>query len=330
MFTSRVAVASSLCIAVIVLMAAFSARSALSNNTNIVQVSDPAYFFSAGIPADWKVTHSKNPTSFLRVSAKSSTGDSSVSFYAIRRPGVIELEKFAGMDSQLFKNLGSMTDTRNIREYLLFTKAIEKAYGKNIQGLHALARFESHGSYAYVLLAAGGSSDFSAAKNIFETFQVHIPDQLNLKNMFTLEGVVGGVIALLGVDDDLNAPLVGAFVIALIPFLGVGVLYLLGKSGQLVRKGVELKKALKRVKRDATQKGLQINNNVWHRYNRKATWFIFAPLLGWGVVYSFLTVALPLKLLFFSLIALVVPLLGYFGIFFVPSDDAADYVPKGL
>lgn len=299
------------CIVVVILASSFSARysvAALSSNTNTVQVTDSAYFFSASIPADWRVTRPKDPTSFLRVSAKSSTGDFSVSFYAFRRPGVIELEKFARMDSQFFKNLGPMTDTRNIREYLFWTRAIEKTYGKNTRGLYTLARFESHGSYAYALVAAGSSPDFSAAKNVFKTFHVDIPESAQLAPEYSLEWAKGVVISL----------------------LGIAVLYLLGKSGQLVRRGVELKKALKSAQRDATQKGLQINDNVFRRYHRKATWLICAPLLGWSAAYSILMVASPLKIMWPSFFFLLFPLFGYFGFVVVPSDDAADYAPKGL
>lgn len=224
------------CLAVVILASSFSSQhsvATISNITNIVKVSDPKYYFSFNIPADWKITRSKNPTSFLRVSVKSPKGDSTVSIYALHQPGLIDLEEFA-MNFQRVMKLGQMTETRNIREYLLFTRAIEKTYGQNIRGLHALARFESRGSYAYVLLAVVRSPDFSVAKNVFETFQIDISAFTQLKNIFTIEGVGNGVIW----------------------FLVVGVLYWL--SGQLfrywlsrhIRKGIEFKRDLKNAKRD--------------------------------------------------------------------------------
>ncbi|MFA6971436.1 MAG: hypothetical protein WC208_08560 [Gallionella sp.] len=111
-----------------------------------------------------------------------------------------------------------------------------------------------------------------------------------------------------------------------ISLLCIGVLYLLGKTGQFVRRGIELKKVLKNAKIEATTNGFQLND-LWFKYDRKATLFVLVPLLGWGGTYTYLAFILPLKSLLWSLIVLGVPLLGYFGIFFVPSDDGSDYIP---
>ena len=106
----------------------------------------------------------------------------------------------------------------------------------------------------------------------------------------------------------------------------IGVLYLLGKTGQLMRKGVEIKKALKKAKFEGAQKEL-VPNPKWHEFNRKATRWIIGPILGWAAVYTVLFLMLPSGVFLLSLLALILPVLGYFGIFFVPSEDLDDYLP---
>lgn len=122
---------------------------------------------------------------------------------------------------------------------------------------------------------------------------------------------------------------VGWLVGLVISLLFIGVLYLLGKTGQIVRRGVEIKKMLRKAKLDAATNGLQIDGGRYRKYDRKATFFISVPVLGWSTTCTYLAVILPVKVLTWLLVFLIVPLLGYFGIFFVPSDDGSDYVPHG-
>lgn len=112
-----------------------------------------------------------------------------------------------------------------------------------------------------------------------------------------------------------------------ISLLFIGVLYLLGKTGQFVRRGVELKKVLKEAKRHAAVNGLQLKEDLWNENDRKATLFILVPILGWSATYTYLFFILPLNELKWLLELLGVPMLGYFGIFFAPSEDGYDYIP---
>jgi hypothetical protein len=255
-----------------------------------VQVTDPVYFFAVSIPADWQVTRANDPKSFWRASAVSPTGNASVAFYAFHEPAEIELEKLAESDSEIFKDLGPVTDARKIRKYVFFTKAIEKTYGKNNKGFYECIRFMSSGTYAYVLLAIGNSPDFSIAKSVFDTFDVKVPWLANLKNIYTVEGLSYWVVGL-GVG-----------------LIFFGILYLLGKTGQLVRKGIGRWKI--------------------RGQKKKAALFICAPLLILGCVYSYLAVELPLEwgAIALFVVLLIAPLLGYFGIFF----EIEEISPPGL
>jgi len=112
-------------------------------------------------------------------------------------------------------------------------------------------------------------------------------------------------------------------------FLGIAVFflvaYLLGSTGRLVRKGVEVKRALRKARLDASKQGM-IPNEKWYVYRRKSTIWILMPTLGWIIFYIILYFFIPTKFFLLSLIALVIPILGYFGIFFTPSDDPSGYI----
>jgi len=102
-------------------------------------------------------------------------------------------------------------------------------------------------------------------------------------------------------------------------WLFFGGLYLLGKTGQLVRKGVETRKTLNKTDREAGCEEL-VANEEWYVFNRKSILWIIGPVLGWVGIYLALLLVLPLRVFLFSLFVLIVPALGYFGIFFVPSN----------
>ena len=52
---------------------------------------------------------------------------------------------------------------------------------------------------------------------------------------------------------------------------------------------------------------------------------IILPLIGWGGFYLILFLTLPLEEFLVSLLLLILPILGFFRIFFVPSSDIDSY-----
>lgn len=102
-----------------------------------------------------------------------------------------------------------------------------------------------------------------------------------------------------------------------------GVLFGLGYSGLVFRRGSELKKALTEVKAEVEKEGKQVND-LWHSKLQKANRRTRYPLLFWGAVYSLLFFKLPAKEFALSLLGFVLPILGYFGFLVGPSFDASD------
>lgn len=266
-----------------------------------ISINDPEYYFSATIPAGWHVTLANDPRSFLRASGKSPGGDEAVSFFALRELRDIDLEKLAD-DSTLFGNLGTLTKTRRIRAFWpLRPRAIEKSYDKNGQGFYTLGWYKVSGTYGYIILADGKSPDFSTARTIFDSFDTHVPFYINWKNKLSFAGIELWLVAVGG------ALLLG------------GTCFVLSKSGQLIRRGVETKRDIERHKLELMQKHEPIDYKKYSQYKRKALLLIFGPLAGWGVVYCVIAAELPVEVLLISFLAIFVIVAGYFGITFKPK-----------
>lgn len=106
--------------------------------------------------------------------------------------------------------------------------------------------------------------------------------------------------------------------------LVIGGLYLLGKTGLYFRRGIRIKKNLKKAKTEALLRGLKLNAN-YYKYKRKSTLYIVLPLLFFMTAYGILYKILPLPQFMGSLLVLIVPIIGFFGILTVPSSDLPDY-----
>ena len=126
---------------------------------------------------------------------------------------------------------------------------------------------------------------------------------------------------------DLLKNTAGWFVGAIVIFVGLVIVYLLGMTGSLVRQGVAAKRALRRVKREADQRGFMLTSK-WGDANRQANLRIWGPFLGWVLAYAAIWWLDP-QVFGLSLLGLIVPVLGYFGILFGPSDDPEDWNPFG-
>lgn len=109
-----------------------------------------------------------------------------------------------------------------------------------------------------------------------------------------------------------------------VSLLGIAVLYMLGQTGVSIRTGIETKKALNKIKDELAQEGVSVNEK-WHSLNKQASNWIRWPVLGWLLFYIGVLFLLP-KLFLLSLLLLIVPVLGFSGIVFVPSIDPRDYL----
>ncbi|GAK57756.1 hypothetical protein U27_04723 [Candidatus Vecturithrix granuli] len=291
-------------------------------------IEDEEYHFSLRIPKNWEFEQAKESNSLWRLSATPPDKKLQVAIYSIRVGDDIDLQKLEEQDHKLFEHLGEVYEKNQftkalfkkwkiglIGEIFLDVIEVEKRYKPGRTGLYGLARFTTSGTYGYIMLAYSATNEFSQAIPIFDSFQENVSMLANFKNKWaairekgifsSVFGWIGGIIAVLVI---------------------IGILYLIGTSGKMVREGIEIKKVLKKARIEVKQKGGTLTPK-YHEFKKKANKKIIIPILIWAIVYGIIFFFVPVKVFLVLLGALIVPILGFFGIFFVPSDAPEDYFP---
>jgi uncharacterized membrane protein len=112
------------------------------------------------------------------------------------------------------------------------------------------------------------------------------------------------------------------WVVSIIAFvLFLGFLYVIGQTGTTTRRGVELTKALAEANREADRGRGPVDPTKYRRLQSKAKKMIFLPIIFWIVLYTAVFFLCPLQFALYSLLLLIAPVLGYFGIFFMPDIE---------
>lgn len=274
------------------------------------QIVDQTNHWKCTVPASWRIAQSTDTTSFFRFRAISPKKDIVLSGYALHIDGGnIDLNRFVSNDRKFFKDLGIEKSSKEIKNGL-FSKAIEKTYYNNKSNIYCVGRYYIDGTYGYVVLGDIYSLDrIGEVLSIFNTIQVDVSLYDNLKNKFT--------------DSSGSHPLVNIIkTMAVLVAVYAGI-YLLGLLGMYLRRGINLKKTLSKIRRDARAEGKDINDK-WHAFNKKGTIYLSctAPLLIAllsGVVYFVFT-----NRSWVPLLTLGPSILGGFGILLGPSTDPTD------
>ena len=270
-------------------------------------LTDREYRFTLALPVGWTVVRKvKDPSSFLRMVLLSPDRRQSVEAYALKSAADIDLESLAASDRKFFPFLGAQRDTRTLRPWLA-PRSIEKSYAPNQHGEYALARFFADRTVGYSLLAFSKQDDLAPAEPILDSFASDVSLSAHWRNRLAQSGLLGWLGSLL------------------VSAAAVGVLYLAGRSGLALRRGLERRKLLARAKLEALRQGLTTNEK-WLKLRKRSARRIALVLSIWAILYLALFLVLPLPQFLFSLLALIVPALGYFGVLFRLSDDPDDYI----
>ena len=313
-----------LLVAVTSLILSFSAKAA-SPDPRVIDDKD--YFFTIETPNNWQVEQSPRIDSNWRLTASPSDKSLQIAVYSIKAGGDVDLDKLAASDKSLLPNLGPVVSERALFRFFrnwelgwfgkLFLKPteIEKKYQRNQTGKYAIARFTVSGTYGYMIVAYSNKDSFDSALPIIDSFEAYVSSIEDIKNKWAKAKEDGLLRSALGWLGGIAAVLAA-----------IGVLFLLGKSGQMLRRGIEINRMLGKARSEVARNGGSLSP-AYHEYKRKAARNILVPTLSWAAVYSVVAALAPVKIFLVSLALLVVPILGYFGIFFVPSEDPGDYLP---
>lgn len=111
-----------------------------------------------------------------------------------------------------------------------------------------------------------------------------------------------------------------------------GLFYLLGRTGAMVKVGINTKSALNKARLNAKRQGVTVTPG-WYSINRKATLYILSPVLGWLLVYFLLfwllsKINAPTGIYILALLPLIPVLLGSLGLVFKPleEEELEDYI----
>ena len=109
-------------------------------------------------------------------------------------------------------------------------------------------------------------------------------------------------------------------------------LYALGRTGAMVKAGINTKSALNKARLNAKRQGATVTPR-WHSVNRKAILYIISPLLGWTLVYFVFfwllsKINIPRGIYILVLLPLIPVILGGLGLVFKPieEEELEDYI----
>ncbi len=107
------------------------------------------------------------------------------------------------------------------------------------------------------------------------------------------------------------------------PFLLFGaVLFGLGYSGRVLRRGVKMQRELISIRSQIATAAKPLNEEKWNSAMRGAKLRIVIPCVFWTLLYATLYNVLPTRVFFYSLAGLLLPVMGYVGFFLVPSLES--------
>lgn len=275
----------------------FADISTNNSNDNRLFINEKSYF-SINLPSNWKTSIITDSTSTLRLISTSPDSQQSLFIYVLESNDEIDLIKFADSDTKFFSNLGQLTDKKSVNDYFIIPKSIIKSY-KSIK-LNSKLSFQVKNNLGYIIMWSSIDNDDTIYLKALSTFKIDIPFSKILLGWFS--GILGWVVGIV------------------LLLLGCGVLYLIGKLGTIIRKGIKIKNAIRTALIEHPNEGLDFNIQI-RKLNKKSNNMIIIPLFAIIIVFVCVYVLFSTKIFLYSLFGLIPVILGFFGIFFSPDFE---------
>jgi len=255
-----------------------------TNGERTFSFHDNESHLSISFPEGWTGKPGK-PGSALRLHAQNRALRASADVFSFPTKGSVDLEKLEGLEKKVSRNLGIQTSEKKIRNRFFLIRGTEARY-ENGQ-VRTLVRRMVDGTYGYLAIIRGPGQDYSYASSIADTLETNVPYKENFlnkaKGFFSANRIMY---------------IFGGLVLA-------GVLFLLGKAGQMVSTGRRLHKHLAEAAQEGAKKGM-VPNAEWHRLKRRAVLMTVVPPVGFALAYITAFFLLTSWQFFISLVVLVV------------------------
>ena len=211
----------------------------------------------------------------------------------------------AEQDKLLFGNLGKLVDSKSHYKLLIFLlNSIEKNYQD--EKVKTKLLFKSEANFGYVIMWRSLNNDASIYNDISNNLEIQVPfsDRAYVWIVGVFKGIGGWIIGIIG----------------LIIFLGIA--YFLGLIGVEVRKHNMIIIQIKELMSQKINKSdIEALSKVRSKSIFRIAIIIFLIVLFYFLIFK----ATSLSVFLYSLLILVPVVMGYFGIFFTPSEDIDDY-----
>lgn len=275
--------------------------------------SSKDYFVEFQIPKSWSVKFSKNKYHWL--TAQSANKKQYIKILSFKFDHRISITEFLKYERKIFPKFGNAIESHKInlpwfRKFLDTNyNGIDKIY--KIQGnKKVLVRYITSSTYAYAVMA--GSST-----NNLEPLQKMLNYDLSILNKNVIYADIKNI---LNNYHEILVWIIGA-AIAFTFWITIG---FLGKTGWFIRIAHERIKSLYEIKKHADSSN-QVLNKKYYKMLFKMRVRICFIASAW-IAFYVLAFYLLGKGIIILLLLIIVPVLGYFGLRFGPSDDLNDWV----
>lgn len=264
------------------------------------------FHFTLKIPSEWNYEESGNDSSNIKLTIQNKIDSTQIIFvYAYKTKGEIDLEKLADSDTMLFGNLGNLKENKtHFKLLIFFLSNITKTY--ETEKMQTKLLFKSQANFGYVVIWRGLNKDSTKFIEVSESLETKVPfgESTSIWIVSTFKDIGGWILGIIG----------------LIIFLLIA--YGLGQIGLLVRKNIRIVKHINSlIANRANKNEIETLAKVRMKCKLKNILVFSLLVIFYYFIFSFTTATLFLL----SLLILVPVIMGYFGYFFTPSEDADDY-----
>lgn len=297
-------------------------------------ITDKDYHYSISLPNTWTIEQDNVSTTLRKLKAFSPDKTKIVFVYSIKTNRKINTGKLQAMGTKWFKDIGTKieehqyteltskkkTELGFIKNLVLNPTEIEELYCTRDGKVFTLVRSYAKGNHGYNVIVRSVGKDFPLALHAAGTFNANPSTKDNLKNLWKRNNENGSWIFHTKRKDETMAEHLVRISKEMVPYI-LFALYagVCGFAGMKLRKGIEIKRALKKFKQEEGP-GATLPK-LYFKMRRKANGIFFGIFFSWTVLSAATYLLLSLKsTLYYAGLSLAMIVAGIFGVVFTVND----------